>query len=150
MVSQLPKLTLSKHSGMLLFAVMSAEFERIEDSLNTYVAIIESSNEGRYHPAILSQEAGIASYEGVVAAAELKGLKPIINNAQQLSQLETHYSFTPKGVKIIIEVPLISSQNSFELYEFNALPVELGPKAYLYLVSDFPLIGIGEADLSGS
>ena len=46
-------------------------------------------------------------------------------------------------------MPLISSQNSFELYEFNALPVELGPKAYLTLVSDFPLIGLGESDLSG-
>ena len=134
---------------MLLFAIMTAEFEQIEDSLDTYVAIIESANQGNYHPAILSQEAGVAAYENIVAKAELKGLKPIINTAQQIAQLDTHYSFSPKGIKIIIELPLISPGNSFELYEFKALPIELGPAAYLYLVSDVPLIAVGEADQTG-
>ena len=135
--------------GMLLFAIMTAEFEQIEDSLDTYVAIIESANQGNYHPAILGQEAAVAAYENVVAKAELKGLKPIINTAQQFAQLDTHYSFSPKGIKIIIELPLISSGNSFELYEFKALPIELGPAAYLYLVSEVPMIAIGEADQTG-
>ena len=138
-----------ENHGMLLFAIMTAEFEQIEDSLDTYVAIIESANQGNYHPAILSQEAGVAAYENIVAKAELKGLKPIINTAQQIAQLDTHYSFSPKGIKIIIELPLISSGNSFELYEFKALPIELGPAAYLYLVSDVPLIAVGEADQTG-
>ena len=138
-----------ENHGMLLFAIMTAEFEQIEDSLDTYVAIIESANQGNYHPAILSQEASIAAYEGIVAKAELKGLKPIINTAQQIAQLDTHYSFSPKGIKVIIELPLISSGNSFELYEFKALPIELGPKAYLYLVSDVPIIAVGSPDQTG-
>ena len=41
-----------ENHGMLLFAIMAAEFEQIEDSLDTYVAIIESANQGNYHPAI--------------------------------------------------------------------------------------------------
>ena len=148
-LSQFTKANHFENHGMLLFAIMIAEFEQIENSLDTYVAIIESANQGNYHPAILSQEAGIAAFEGIAAKAALKGLKPIINNPQQIAQLETHYSFTPKGVKIIITLPLISSRNSFELYEFQALPIELGPAAYLYLVSDVPLIGIGEPDRTG-
>ena len=148
-LSQFTKANHFENHGMLLFAIMTAEFEQIENSLDTYVAIIESANQGNYHPAILSQEAGIAAYEGIAAKAALRGLKPVINTPQQIAQLETHYSFTPKGVKIIITLPLISSRNSFELYEFQALPIELGPSAYLYLVSDVPLIGIGEPDRTG-
>ena len=148
-LSQFTKANHFENHGMLLFAIMTAEFEQIENSLDTYVAIIESANQGNYHPTILSQEAGIAAYEGIAAKAALRGLKPVINTPQQIAQLETHYSFTPKGVKIIITLPLISSRNSFELYEFQALPIELGPSAYLYLVSDVPLIGIGEPDRTG-
>ena len=136
-------------SGVLLFALMMSELDRVEECLDTYESIIQSANEGRFHPAILSQEAGVAAFESVAAAAELRGMKPIINTPQQLAQLHTHYSFTPRGVKIIISLPLVSRHNSFELYQFNPLPIPIGEAAYLYLVANVPLIGIGETDLTG-
>ena len=138
-----------ENSGLLLFALMMSEFDRIEESLDTYEAIIQSANEGKYHPSILSQEAAIAAYESVAAAASLRGMKPVINAPQQIAQLHTHYSFTPRGVKVIIKVPLVSRHNSFELYKFNALPIPIGTAAYLYLVSNVPFIGIGESDVTG-
>ena len=76
-------------------------------------------------------------------------MKPVINTPQQIAQLHTHYSFTPRGVKIIISLPLVSRHNSFELYQFNPLPIPIGEAAYLYLVANVPLIGIGETDLTG-
>ena len=138
-----------ENAGLALFALMMSEFDRIEESLDTYEAIIQSANEGKYHPSILSQEAAIAAYESVAAAADLRGMKPVINAPQQIAQLPTHYSFTPRGVKVIIKVPLVSRHNSFELYKFNALPIPIGTAAYLYLVSNVPFIGIGESDITG-
>ena len=138
-----------ENSGLLLFALMTSELDRVEESLDTYIAIIQSVNEGKFHPAILSQEAGIAAFESVAAAAELRGMKPIINKPQQMAQLQTHFSYTPRGVKVIIKLPLVSRHNSFELYQFNALPIPIGTAAYLYLVSNVPLIAVGEADPTG-
>ena len=138
-----------ENSGLMLFALMMSELDRVEESLDTYLSIIQSANEGKFHPAILSQEAGIAAFESVAAAAELRGMKPIINTPQQLAQLQTHFSYTPRGVKVIIKLPLVSRHNSFELYQFNALPIPIGTAAYLYLVANVPLIAIGETDLTG-
>ena len=138
-----------ENSGLLLFAIMMSELDRVEECLDTYVSIIQSANVGKFHPAVLSQEAAVAAFESVAAAADLRGMKPIINTPQQMAQLHTHYSFSPRGVKIIITLPLVSRHNSFELYRFNALPIPIGDAAYLYLVPNVPLIGIGETDLTG-
>ena len=138
-----------ENSGVILFALMMSELNRVEECLDTYVSIIQSANVGKFHPAVLSQEAAVAAFESVAAAAELRGMKPIINTPQQMAQLHTHYSFSPRGVKIIITLPLVSRHNSFELYRFNALPIPIGDAAYLYLVPNVPLIGIGETDLTG-
>ena len=135
--------------GLSLYAMMTAELSQIDNSLDQFVAIISASKNGKFHPGILSQESGISSFEAVRARAELRGLQPIINAPQQLSQLPTHFDYTETGIKIIIEVPLVSSRNSFELHRFDALPIELGPKAYMTLISDFPIIGIGKSDLNG-
>ena len=149
---KLAKFTKAQHfeiSGLTLYVLMTAELARIDDSLNQYNQIIAASQKGEFYPGILSQESGIAAFEAIKARAELQGLQPIISVPQQLSQLRTHFDFTPTGIKVIIEVPLCSPQNSFELHRFDALPIELGTKAYMTLVSDFPIVGIGNSDITG-
>ena len=135
--------------GLSLYVMMTAELSRIDDSLNQFIAINSASQNGKFHPAILSQDSATSAFEAVKAKAELRGLQPIINAPQQLSQLRTHFDFAETGIKIIIEIPLVSVQNTFELHRFDALPIELGAEAYLTLISDFPIIGIGKSDVNG-
>ena len=152
LTEKLSKFVTTQHfevNGLLVYILMTSEFTRIEDALNQYVQIVEASSRHEFHPSILSHEAGISAFNEIKAMAEARGLTPIINNAQQLSQLRTHYSFTPTGIELILEIPLCSPDNSFALHQFDALPIKLGPEAYINLISDFPIIGIGELDTNG-
>ena len=113
------------------------------------MSIINAAQKHQFHPATLSQSRAIRAFDSIVAKAELLGLKPVINNAQQLSQLATDYVYTENGIELQIKVPLCSSNDAFELHEFNALPMALGTNAFVQLESDFPLLGVGEPDLNG-
>ena len=149
---KLAKFTTTQHfeaNGMLLYVLMSAEYARIDDALDQYTQIVEASTNHRFHPSILSQHGGIAAFEEIKAIAEIKGLTPIINNAQQMSQLQTHFYFTPTGLTLVIEIPLGSEHNTFTLHKFDALPLQLGTEVYVKIVPDYPLIGIGEPDING-
>ena len=66
-----------------------------------------------------------------------------------MSRVSTDYIYTNDGIELQIKIPLCSSSDAFELHEFNALPMSLGPNSFVQLESDFPLLGVGEADLNG-
>ena len=135
-------------NGMLLYIIMTAEYARIDEALNAFIQIVEAATNHQFHPAILSQHGGIAAFEQIQAIAESRGLSPVINNAQQMSQLRTHFYFTPTGINLVIEIPLCGEHNTFVLYQFQALPIQLSPEVFITLVPKYPLIGIGEPDLN--
>ena len=152
LTSKLAKFTSVQHfeaNGMLMYVLMTAEYARINDALNQYTQIVEASTNHRFHPSILTQHSGVSAFEEIKAIAETKGLVPIIQNAQQMSQLHTHFYFTPTGLTLVIEIPLCSEHNTFTLQKFDALPLQLGNEVYIKLVPDYPLIGIGEPDITG-
>jgi hypothetical protein len=134
--------------GVLLYIVMTAEFARIDEALDVFVQIVEAATNHQFHPAILSQHGGVAAFEEIKAKAESRNLFPVINNAQQMSQMNTHFFYTPTGINLVIEIPLCGEHNTFVLYQFQALPIQLTPEAFLTLEPKNPLLGIGETDLN--
>jgi hypothetical protein len=134
--------------GVLLYIIMTAEFARIDEALNVFIQIVEAATNHQFHPAILSQHGGVAAFEQIQAKAESRGLFPVINNAQQMSQLRTHFFYTPTGINLVIEIPLCGEHNTFVLYQFQALPIQLTPEVFLTLEPKNPLLGIGETDLN--
>ena len=98
-----------------MYTLIDAEFDKINDALTQYINIVESASNNDFHPAVLSSEGAISVFEQIRGQAELQGLLPVINTPQQLSQMKTHFSYTPKGIEIVIDVPLISPDNVFEL-----------------------------------
>lgn len=135
--------------GILLYTLINAEFDRIEDALQTHISIVESAQNGNFHPAILSYDGSVSSFERVQAEAAKKGLVPVIQSPQQLSQMKTSFSYTKKGINLFVEVPLTSQDKSFVLHQFHPLPISLSQKAYVQLLSNVPIVGIGKNDLNG-
>ncbi|MCP3849088.1 MAG: hypothetical protein GY694_02445, partial [Gammaproteobacteria bacterium] len=98
---RLALLTTEEHfrvSSMLISILLEAEYSRIDDTLNQYLSIISAAQEHKFHPAVLSQSRAIRAFDSIKAEAELLGLNPVINNAQQLSQLSTDYIYTEDGI----------------------------------------------------
>ena len=148
---KLTKFVTAKHfitHGLVMYTLIDAEFDKISDELDQYIDIVESASNNDFHPAVLSSEGAILVFEQIRGQAELQGLLPVINTPQQLSQMKTHFFYTPSGIEIVIDVPLISPDNIFELQKFNPIPISLSPKAYVQLVSDFSIVGLGKKDLN--
>ena len=135
--------------GLLLFTLIDSEFNRIEDALQTHVQIIEAAQSHNFHPAILTYDGSVAAFEQVKATAEKNNLVPVIQTPQQLSQMYTSFSYTKKGITILVEIPLASQDSVFSLHQFHAMPISLSPNAYVQLISNAPIVGIGKPDLSG-
>ncbi len=64
------------------------------------------------------------------------------------ARMNTHFFYTPTGINLVIEIPLCGEHNTFVLYQFQALPIQLTPEAFLTLEPKNPLLGIGETDLN--
>ena len=135
--------------GLLLFTLIDSEFNRIEDALQTHVQIIEAAQSHNFHPAILTYDGSVAAFEQVKATAEKNNLVPVIQTPQQLSQMYTSFSYSKKGITILVEIPLASQDSVFSLHQFHAMPISLSPNAYVQLISNAPIVGIGKPDLSG-
>ena len=135
--------------GLLLFTLIDSEFNRIEDALQTHVQIIEAAQNHNFHPAILTYDGSVSAFEQVKATAEKNNLVPVIQTPQQLSQMYTSFSYTKKGITILVEIPLASQDSVFSLHQFHAMPISLSPHAYVQLISNAPIVGIGKPDLSG-
>ena len=149
---RLGKYTTVQHfqdNGILLFIIMNAEYSRIHHSLDQFTQIVEASTHNRFHPGILSQHGGISAFEEIKAIAESRGLTPVIQNAQQMSQLHTNFYFTPTGITLVIDIPLCSNHNTFSLHKFTALPIKLGSEVYVKIIPENTIIAIGENDLTG-
>ena len=100
------------------------------------------------HPAVLSKAGAVSVYEQIKGQAKLQNLRPIINIPHQLSQMKTHFTYTSQGIEIVVDVPLISPDNVFELQKFNPIPITLSSKAYVQLISDFPIVSLGKKDVN--
>ena len=134
--------------GLVMYTLIDAEFDKITDAIDQYIDIVESASNNDLHPAVLSSAGAISVHEQIRGQAKLQNLRPIINTPQQLSQMKTHFTYTSQGIEIIVDVPLISPDNVFELQKFNPIPISLSSKAYVQLVSDFPIVGLGKKDVN--
>ena len=134
--------------GLVLYTLIDSEFDKINDALSQYNDIVQAASNNNLHPAVLSHQGSISVFEQIQAQAEPQGLFPVINTPQQLSQMRTSFTYTKTGIEIIVTVPLISQDSLFELHRFNPIPISLSPKAYVQLVSDFPIVGLGKRDIN--
>ena len=134
--------------GLVLYTLIDSEFDKINDALSQYNDIVQAASNNDLHPAVLSHQGSISVFEQIQAQAELQGLFPVINTPQQLSQMRTSFTYTKTGIEIIVTVPLISQDSLFELHRFNPIPISLSPNAYVQLVSDFPIVGLGKKDIN--
>lgn len=132
--------------GMLVYVLMTAEFDRIEHELNHFVAVLEAATNKNFYLGTLTQNGATEVFEQIKGLSEQKGLTPIISSPQQLSQMETTYYFAPHGISLIVEVPLVSDSNTFELYEFKAIPIKLGSEAFVKIEPAEKYLAIGEPD----
>ena len=135
--------------GILLYTLISSEFDRIEDALQTHISIIESAQNNHFHPSILSYDGSVSAFERVKANAAKKGLVPVIQSPQQLSQMHTSFTYTKRGINLLVEIPLASPDSTFSLHQFHSMPISLSQNAYVQLKSNVPILGIGKADLTG-
>ena len=149
---KLAKFAESEHfltHGLLLFTLIDSEFNRIEEALQTHVQIIEAAQTHNFHPAILTYDGSVQAFEQVQATAAKNNLVPVIQTAQQLSQMYTSFSYTKRGITILVEIPLASQDSVFSLHQFHALPISLSQNAYVQILANAPIVGIGKHDVSG-
>ena len=131
-----------------MYTLINAKFDKITDAIDQYIDIVESASNNDLHPAVLSSAGAVSVYEQIKGQAELQNLRPIVNTPQQLSQMKPHFTYTSQGIEIVVDVPLISPDNVFELQKFNPIPISLSSKAYVQLISDFPIVGLGKKDVN--
>ena len=135
--------------GMTVFMLVNAEFDRIEDELSRFLFAIEAAQSHRLHSGVLSQRGGIETFERVKSMAQARGLVPVISNPQQLSQMETHFYYVENGVRLVVEVPLCSNSDTFYLYQFLPLPVQLSTEAYVRIAPEQQILAVGEVNIHG-
>ena len=135
--------------GMTVFMLANAEFDRIEDELSRFLLAIEAAQGRRLHSGVLSQRGGIETFERVKSMAQARDLIPVISNPQQLSQLETNFYYVDGGVHLVIEVPLCSNSDTFYLFQFLPLPVQLSTEAYVRIAPEKQILAVGEMNIRG-
>ena len=148
-IAKFSKIEHFKQNSLLLFVMMDTEYSRVLAALDEYVGIVEAAQLHKFYPGVLSREGAISSFDEIKALAEVRGLTPVIQNAQQFSQLETSFYFTTTGITLIVNIPLTSEQMTFSLFKFNALPIKLGNNVVLELVPQNSIIAIGEPESNG-
>ena len=135
--------------GITVFMLVNAEFDRIEDELSRFLMAIEAAQSRRLHSGVLSQRGGIETFERVRSMAQARDLIPVISNPQQLSQLETSFYYVANGVHLVVEVPLCSSSDTFQLFQFLPLPVRLSDEAYVRIAPERKILAVGEMNARG-
>ena len=105
--------------------------------------IIQAASIHRFHPTVLTKEGALIALDEVKSLAITKGLVPVINNPQQLSQLETSYMLTQKGINLVVHLPLTSEKTTFTLYKYNSLPIMIGTKVFAKIQSKNEIISVG-------
>ena len=135
--------------GMTVFMLVNAEFDRIEDELSRFLFAIEAAQDHRLHSGVLSQRGGIETFEQVKSMAQARDLIPVISNPQQLSQMETNFYYVENGVHLVVEVPLCSNSDTFYLYQFLPLPVQLSTEAYVRIAPEQQILAVGEVNGRG-
>ena len=135
--------------GILLYTLIQSEFDRIEDALQTHISIIESAQNHNFHPSILSYDGSVSAFEQVKSDAAKRGLVPVIQTPQQLSQMHTSFTYTKQGINLLVDIPLLSKDSTFVLHQYHPLPISLSESAYVQLKSEVPIVGIGKTDMNG-
>ena len=135
--------------GILLYTLINSEFDRIEDALQTHIGIIESAQNHHFHPSILTYDGSVSAFNQVKSDAAKRNLVPVIQTPQQLSQMHTSFSYTKTGITLLVEIPLISKGSTFVLHQYHPMPISLNENAYVQLLSNVPIVGLGEPDLNG-
>ena len=130
--------------GMTVFMLVNAEFDRIEDELSRFLLAIEAAQSRRLHTGVLSQRGGIETFERVKGMAQARDLIPVISTPQQLSQMETNFYYVDGGVHLVVEVPLCSNSDTFYLFQFLPLPVQLSTEAYVRIAPEKRILAVGE------
>ena len=90
-----------------------------------------------------------SAFNQVKSDAAKRNLVPVIQTPQQLSQMHTSFSYTKTGITLLVEIPLISKGSTFVLHQYHPMPISLNENAYVQLLSNVPIVGLGEPDLNG-
>ena len=138
-----------KENGALVYMIMVAEYDRIEHELDQIMSIVESAQNHKLHPSVLTKRGSEDEFAVIKDKAESQGLTPVISTPQQLSQMSTHFFYTPSGLNLIVDVPLTADFNTFLFCQFNPLPIKLGGQVYVKIAPEHKVLAIGEPDSRG-
>ena len=152
LTKMLVKFTKVEHfnqDGQLVYILMNTEYARVHAALDEFTNIVEASMLHKFHPGILTRDGATSAFHEIQGLAKLRGLTPVIQTPQQLSQLETQFFFTPSGINLIVNIPLTSDQTTFTFFQFNPLPMQLSENVFLELVPKNQILAIGGSESNG-
>ena len=149
-IKKFTELTHFELEGTVLFILLNSEFEQIHRTLDTFVEILEAAQVHNFHPGTLTVDGSEAVFSDIKGLAAQRGLEPVIQTAQQLSQCSTHFFLTnTPGLTLVVEVPLVNEQNLFSLHKYTALPISIGQKVFARIVPENPILAIGSLEPTG-
>ena len=135
--------------GQFTYMLIDTELTRLNVALDQYLEIIQAASIHRFHPTVLTKEGAQIALDEVKSLAITKGLVPVINNPQQLSQLETSYMLTQKGINLVVHLPLTSEKTTFTLYKYNSLPIMIGTKVFAKIQPKNEILAVGTEETNG-
>ena len=138
-----------KDNGVLVYMIMMAEYDRIEHELEQFMDIVESAQSHLMHPSVLTKRGTEEAFEVIKGKAEVLGLTPVISSPQQLSQMSTHFHYTQFGLNLVVDIPLAAEFNSFQLFQFQPLPIKLGGHVHVKIAPGSQILAIGEPGPKG-
>ena len=102
-----------KENGALVYMIMMVEFDRIEHELEQFMAILESAQNHKLHPSVLTKRGREEAFAVIKDRAKSKGFVPVISVPQQLPQMPTQFHYTSSGINLVVSIALAADFNTF-------------------------------------
>ena len=140
--------------GAVLYMLIHAEFTQVHRELDTMINIISSAHANQFHPEVFTPDGAEAVFSDIQGLALKHGLQPVIQSARQLSQLEAHFFIQPESgskgqASLIIDCPLASEINLFDLHRYDALPISIGQFVHATIEPKNSILAIGGMEPTG-